>query len=852
MTFDLKFKLNTILPVVQNPGRYIGGEANQIVKNPADMLATMALVFPDVYELGMSHNGTNILYHLINREPDLAAERSFAPWLDMAEIMREKNIPLYSLESYRPLSEFDCIGISLQTELNFTNVPYILELANVPAWSKDRTESDPFVIGGGPCVANPEPVADFFDLFVIGDGEIITTQILRIIGQGRKKCWSRQQTLAQLQGVPGIYVPLFLETTTNEFGEIVPVKDMAGGAYSRSLGIKRQWVETLHPDLYPIHNIIPNMNLVHERFSVEVMRGCTQGCRFCQAGYWYRPNRELPPDDVIDIAKAGMQSTGEDELGLLSLSTADYSQIEPVTDYLLQENDFEHVNLSLPSLRANSFGQKIAQKVAVVSNMKSATFAPETGSARLRRIINKNITDEEMLEAAEAVFRNGFNKIKLYTMIGLPTETLDDMQAFCELIEKLQRIGQKYSKRNHIHANIAVMVPKPFTPMQWLGFADRHTVDRHLQYVLSHFRGNRTVRLTWADYNLAQLETFYSRGDRSLSALIYEAYHQGLVFESFTEQFDYFSWQGIWHKHGFAEERLYANRKEDHVFPWDFIHAGVSKSFLQAEYKRMFSEDVQPVSDCKWGGCQHCGIPGNGADIQLSVTPEKYKAPSHTIDDVKRIAQARKEIEHPSFKYILTYTKTGLSRFMAHHHTLDLIIKSLRRHRIQFNHTKGFNAKPIIRNPGALPLGIESDCEMAAIDIQQELDGDLSKWGERLSEIFPAGMAIIRIEFVEKAKLPHQPCFVYRLSSSPFNPTHYVNLVKRFTESNEPIVITHREKTIDARREIEAIGVDNDALVMKVRTNTSGATISPYVLLAALFQVDVDQTRQWTVSKHLS
>ena len=477
----------------------------------------MVLVFPDSYDLGMSHNGTKVLYHILNRETDLSAERAFAPMPDMAEKMRERGIPLYALESYRPISDFAAIGISLQTELNYTNVPYVLELGGVKAFSRDRAEADPFVIGGGPCMANPEPVADFFDLFVIGDGEILAVEVLRIIGHGRKAGLEREAILRNLSSLKGVYVPRFLAVVESPLGETVPLVDGSQGPYLRAKSIQRAWVEVLNKDDYPVKNLVPHVKLVHDRFSVEVMRGCTQGCRFCQAGYWYRPNRELNADAVVEIARAGLEATGETELGLLSLSTADYGPVEKVMDALIDQDDFEDISLSLPSLRANSFGQGLARKAAALNGGKSATFAPETGSERLRKMINKTISNQDMYEAAEGVFSNGFHNIKLYTMVGMPTENLDDMRAFCDLIDNLNRIGQKYGRKNTIHASIGILVPKPFTPMQWVPAMEEQKINEHIRFVREAFKYVKSVRISWADYGLSHVEAFYSRADRKVS-----------------------------------------------------------------------------------------------------------------------------------------------------------------------------------------------------------------------------------------------------------------------------------------------------------------------------------------------
>jgi radical SAM family uncharacterized protein/radical SAM-linked protein len=842
-------ELERILPFVKNPGRYIGGENNQVAKDPAGLLASMALVFPDAYELGMSHNGTKVLYHILNREPDLAAERAFAPMPDMADKLRERGLPLYTLESYRPISAFEAVGISLQTELNYTNVPYVLELGGIPAWAKDRAENDPFVIGGGPCMANPEPVADFFDLFVIGDGEILAAEVLRRIGQGRKAGWSREQILRDLAALKGIYVPRFLATVESPRGEIVPAVDGSQGPYLRAKSIQRAWVEVLDKNDYPVRNLVPHVKLVHDRFSVEVMRGCTQGCRFCQAGYWYRPNRELNADAVVELARAGLAATGETELGLLSLSTADYGPVEKVMDALIDQDDFEDISLSLPSLRANSFGQGLARKAAALNGGKSATFAPETGSERLRKMINKTISDKDMYEAAEGVFKNGFHNIKLYTMVGLPTENLDDMRAFCGLIDNLNRIGQKYNRRNTVHASIGILVPKPFTPMQWVPFMEEEKVKEHIRFVREAFRYVKSVRISWSEYGLAHVESFYSRGDRRQSALIYEAYKRGMVFESFGEHFSYDGWKALWAENGYPQERMFRERALDEVFPWDFIHAGANKGFLKNEYKKMYVEDSAPVPDCKWGDCQKCGIPGNGEDTRLSPMPEKHVAISRTPEEIKELADARKQKRGGIFPYHLIYSKAGLSRYIAHQNTLDIFERAFRRLRLPLNYSEGFNPRPVIKNTGAVPLGLESRKELLVIEFRQRLQGDPAEWCRRLSVLMPKGMEVVSLAPVGRARMPRIETITFRLGSYSGGLEALEGGARRFAEGTYGRFAANRGKDIDLGSEIDSVWMENGELCLKVKAQPSGAAISPYLAYAGLLGVEPEALRSEPIAK---
>jgi len=845
---DITAALPRILPKVQNPGRYIGGEANQVVKDPASVLASIALVFPDAYELGMSHNGTKVLYHLYNREKDLAAERAFAPMPDMGEEMRKIGIPLYALESHRPVREFTAIGVSLQTELNYTNVPYLLELAGLKAFAKDREESDPLIIGGGPCMANPEPVADFFDLFVIGDGEVLAARLLRLFGEGRRDGRSKEAILLEASTWAGIYVPRFLETTKNARGEIVPVVEGSQGPYLRAKSVKRFWVEKLDAADYPVRNLVPHVQLVHDRFSVEVMRGCTQGCRFCQAGYWYRPNRELPADDAVDLARRGMDATGEREVGFLSLSTADYKPIDKVLDRLIENEEFDGVDLSLPSLRANSFGQGLARKAAALTGGKSATFAPETGSERIRKMINKTISDQDMYDAAEGVFSSGFRNIKLYTMVGMPTENLGDMEAFCNLIRKLNGIGQNYNRRNTVHVNIGILVPKPFTPMQWVPTMDETTVMNHIRFVRENLRKISTIRITWADFGLSLVESFYSRGDRSLSAMIFEACQQGQIFESFSEHFKYGGWKAIWEKHGYDLSRVFENRAMDEVFPWDFIHAGANKGFLKNEYKKMFQTDAEPVPDCKWGDCQKCGIPGNGLDTKLSPDPA-IPAPSRTPEEVANmVKQRRARNDAAAHPYRLFYRKSGLSRFLAHQNTMDLFEKAFRRLQVPLRLSDGFNPKPRMKNTGALPLGLESNRELLVLELPKVLPGDLDAWCARLTACLPEGMEVMHLE-PSNPRLPRVENVLYRLSTGGTHTLKDLNTAaERYRAGTVPGGM-HRDKPLNLYAEALEVLIDESGLKMRLRTLPSGSTVSPYAAFALLLGVEAEALRSEPLSK---
>ncbi len=833
-------KLGEILPTVESPARYMGGEANSVVKDPATLLARMAFVFPDLYEIGLSNNGLRVLYHVVNREPDLLMEVAFAPWDDMAREMREHGIPLYTHATWTPVREFDVVGMTLQTELNFTNVPYVLELAGIAAFSKDRRESDPIVLGGGPAMANPEPIADFFDAFNIGDGEEMLPKILRTVGECKKRGLSRAEILETISKIDGVYVPALRKVVVGEFGQLVP-DEPATGSYANTNGVRRVYIPELKKEDYPVKNLIANMRLVHNRFSVEVMRGCTQGCRFCQAGVWYRPCRELPADDVIDLAKEGIRATGESELGLLSLSTADYRPIEALTDSIIDDAFFDTVDVSLPSIRVSSFGQSLAEKVAALKGGRSATFAPETGSERLRKMINKTITDEDMYNAAEHAFSSGFNKIKLYTMIGFPTENDDDMEAFCGLIENLVKIGRKYLRGAQISVSMGILIPKSFTGLQWAPFMEKDLALSHIQFVRRRFFKNPNVKIGWADWDTSRLEAFYSRGDRSLAPMIYEAYRRGMIFESDSHRIRPKDWEKIWADFGYDEKWIYETRTKESVFPWDFIHVGVTKAYLWNEYRKGFDpetfKNAKPVPNCKWGECQHCGIPGNGKEVRLAPDPEKYRAPSRTPEEIKALVASRRPVYDKRYSYKITFQKTGLSRFLPHQNMLGAFVRTFACAGIPLRYSEGFSPKPRVVNMGALPLGLETVCEILGVETLVPLDISPEKLPallEKLNAPFPMGMKILKIEnltYKLSSKFPTSMTYSFKPEKVPGD------LLEKFLSRKMPVVKDHRGREVDLNTHILDLQIRDGKIFIRVKCNDQGGTASPYPLFGGLMGI---------------
>lgn len=579
---------------ISKPARYIGREWNISLKKKEDVEISVALAFPDLYEIGMSHLGLKILYYILNSLPGVRAERAFAPWPDMGKMMKEKNIPLYSLENKIPLRNFDAVGISLQHELNYTNVLYLLDSAGIPLRSEERGEEFPLILGGGPCAFNPEPVSPFFDVFLLGEGEEAIVEIVEILRvmKGEK----RSDVLSELAKIEGCYVPLLYSVSYHPDGKIKNI--------SPSRVVRKRWVKNLDGAPYPQKIIVPYLNIVHDRIPLEIARGCTRGCRFCQAGMIYRPHRERSPEKVIELAEKLVKSTGYEEVSLLSLSSTDYSAIE----YLVRDLSFRlkesKVNVSLPSLRMDAFSVEVAQSLQEVRR-SGLTFAPEAGSERLRRVINKGLTDEDIFQTVEKTFSSGWREVKLYFMIGLPGEREEDIRDIANLVKEILGRG----KKKGVHLGISAFIPKSHTPFQWTKQEEIKSLEEKMAILHSLLRPlGRRVRYNWSDFEVNLVEGALSRGDRRISSVIERVYRKGGVMDNWREFFSLRRWQ-----EGFEEEGLdldfYTHRERDReeIFPWEHLSPGVSKDFLWKEYQLSQEEKITPP--CQEGkNCYNCGV----------------------------------------------------------------------------------------------------------------------------------------------------------------------------------------------------------------------------------------------------
>ena len=604
-----------ILLSIQQPARYIGGEVNMVVKDHSKVRTKFAFAFPDVYDIGMSHLGIQILYSMFNSREDVCCERVYSPWVDLDPIMREKKIPLFTLESQKPVKDFDFLGITLQYEMCYTNVLQILDLSQIPLHACDRCENDPIVIGGGPCAYNPEPLADFFDLFYIGEGETVYFDLIDRYQENKAAGGSRKDFLEMAAEIPGIYVPSFYDPKYNEDGTLKSFPPNNSHAKEK---IRKQVVADMDSVGYIEKPLVPYIKVTQDRVVLEIQRGCIRGCRFCQAGNVYRPLREHSLEYLKHYAYDMLKSTGHEEISLSSLSSSDYTYLEGLVNFLIDEFKGKGVNISLPSLRIDAFSLDVMSKVQDIKK-SSLTFAPEAGSQRLRDVINKGLTEEVILKGASEAFQAGWNRVKLYFMLGQPTETVEDMEGIALLSEKIAEAYYDIPKdqRNgkvQVVASSSFFVPKPFTPFQWARMCTKEEFLERANIVRGKFRemkNFKSLKYNWHEAELTVLEGVLARGDRRVGPVIEEAYKNGAIFDSWSEFFKNEIWIDAFKTCG-VDIDFYTTRERslDELFPWDFIDAGVTKEFLKREWQQALNGEVTPNCRQKCSGCGAMGFGG--------------------------------------------------------------------------------------------------------------------------------------------------------------------------------------------------------------------------------------------------
>ncbi|MFQ9509467.1 MAG: TIGR03960 family B12-binding radical SAM protein [Lachnospiraceae bacterium] len=605
-----------ILLSIDKPARYIGNEVNAVKKDIDAVDVSFVMCFPDVYEIGMSHLGIQILYDMFNRREDVCCDRVYSPWTDLDKIMREKEIPLFAVESQRPIKDFDFLGITIQYEMCYTNILQILDLSKIPLFSKDRTEEHPIVIGGGPCTYNPEPIADFFDIFYMGEGETQYFNLIDAYKEVKAKGGSRKEFLERAAEIPGMYVPAFYDVAYNEDGTIKSFQKNNPHAQDK---IRKELVMNMDETYYPEKPIVPFIKATQDRVVLEIQRGCIRGCRFCQAGMVYRPVRERSLEFLKHQATQMLKNTGHEEISLSSLSSSDYSQLEGLVNFLIEDCKEKGVNISLPSLRIDAFSLDVMSKVQDVKK-SSLTFAPEAGSQRLRDVINKGLTEEDIINGAGMAFDAGWNRVKLYFMLGLPTETEEDMKGIAYLCEKIAKRYYEIPKdqRNgkvQIVASSSFFVPKPFTPFQWSPMCTKEEYlsrARIVNQTMKEQLNRKSMKYNWHEADVTVLEGVLARGDRKISSVILAAYEKGCLYDAWSETFDNKKWMEAFEDCGIRIDFYNTRTRDlDEILPWDFIDTGI-KAFLKREWERAINASVTPNCRTK---CSGCGVMSFGGGV---------------------------------------------------------------------------------------------------------------------------------------------------------------------------------------------------------------------------------------------
>lgn len=786
-----------IMVRVQKPSRYMGTEINTIEKDFDAAELNLALAFPDLYEIGTSHFGIQILYHLLNRHPKIFAERVFAPAEDMETQLRQGNIPLFSLESQNPLTEFHIIGFSLLYELNYTNVLNMLDLARIPLRWDQRDEKHPLIIAGGPCICNPEPMADYFDAMVFGDGEQVVLQMAEIwLAWKEAGGKDKSALLFKWSGLEGVYIPRFYRSSfdSDGFQIVKPVDNVAGT-------IKRTIVADLDQAYFPESPVIPFGKPVHDRLRMEISRGCSRGCRFCQAGMIYRPVRERSPNTILDLVRRSLDNTGYDDLSLLSLSTGDYTCLGPIMENLMAICRDDRVAVSLPSVRADSLTPGLMELIRTVRKT-GFTIAPEAGSQRLRDVINKNITGEDVVSTVKHAFEQGWRVIKLYFMIGLPTETDADLDDIVEMVRRLKTIKGPKRFKGQLNVSISTFVPKPHTPFQWATQISPDESWRRIDYLKGQL-SMPGVHLKWQRPEMSFLEGALSRGDRRMGGVVEQAWKNGSTFDGWTDRFDFRNWLQAFDKCGvdigFFTTRI---RQEEEPLPWMHMDTGASEDFLKMQWQK--AHQGERIQDCRYGECHGCGV----CDFKI-VQPRVFRE----CPQVGTTIEGDEAIHAPEEAVWLTlsYSKTGPARFFGHLELSNLFARAVRRAKIGVQYSKGFHPMPRLSFDDPLPLGMSSEEEYLRIKVSGRTG--CSRVVQGINEFLPKGVRITGCRLKSEAK-NKGPASVHRfridLGSGGVDPVR----IRHFKESDQWLHrrIRHKgsEQTLDLRAVVKNIEVRKD------------------------------------------